>query len=295
MTRSLQYFLGIDGGGSRCRARIRDGDGRMMGEAQGGASNIYQNLPSALATIITTAEEAACAAGLKVNSLHAGLGLAGLTTSVAADRIAEAELPFATTTADNDAYAACVGAFAGETGGIVIAGTGSIGLAVINGVRHMVGGWGFALGDHGSGAWLGHHAVRRAALAIDGLLQPTPLIEAVLSTVGHDRLHLSQWSSKATPRDYGKLAPLVFSSAVKGDVQAMTIVIEGAAAISNLGRALLARGAGRLCLLGGVAQVYPPYLDADVRSALTQPVADAVDGAIMMARKANGLKETWQS
>jgi glucosamine kinase len=294
MSVPAQFFIGIDGGGSRCRARIRDARGQLLSEAQGGASNIYQDMPAAISTITSTAAAAARSAGIKTNLLHAGLGLAGLVTSVAAESIAVAELPFATTTADNDAYAACVGAFAGSNGGIVIAGTGSVGFARIGGARHMVGGWGFALGDHGSGAWLGHHAVRRAALAIDGLLQPTPLIEAVLTRVGRDRLHLSQWSREAAPKDYAQFAPLVFQSAVKGDVQAMTIVIEGAAAVSNLGRALLARGAGRLCLLGGLAEVYPPYLDADVKAALVPPAADAVDGAIMMARKANGLPEIWQ-
>ncbi|HKG75848.1 MAG TPA: BadF/BadG/BcrA/BcrD ATPase family protein [Aestuariivirgaceae bacterium] len=287
-------FIGIDGGGSRCRARIRDSAGRMLGEAEGGPSNIYQDLPTALATILATASKAAQAAGVLPEELHAGLGIAGFITSVAAESIAAADFPFASAVADNDAYAACIGAFAGANGGIVIAGTGSIGLALIDGKRLMVGGWGFALGDHGSGAWLGHHAVRRAALAIDGLLQPTPLIEALLKTVGQDRLHLTRWSSQAAPKDYARLAPLVFEAAVKGDVQAMTIVIEGAAAISNLGRALLARGAGRLCLLGGLAKVYPPYLDADVRASLALPVADAVDGAIMMARRARGLSERWE-
>jgi glucosamine kinase len=293
MSDEAKFFLGVDGGGSRCRARIRDRDGKLLSEAEGGASNIYQDLQAALATIIATAREAADGAKVSTGSLHAGLGLAGLITSVAAERISSVDLPFASVTADNDAYAACIGAFAGGDGGIVIAGTGSVALALIGGVRHMVGGWGFALGDHGSGAWLGHHAVRRAALAIDGLLQPTPLIEAVLSTVGHDRLHLSQWSSEARPKDYAGLAPLVFQWATKGDVQAMTIVIEGAAAISNLGRALLARGAGRLCLIGGLAQSYPPYLDADVKAKLASPIADPVDGAIMMARRANGLKDHW--
>jgi glucosamine kinase len=89
------------------------------------------------------------------------------------------------------------------------------------------------------------------------------------------------------------MAPLVFESAARGDVVGMTIVIEGAAAISNLGRALLARGAGRLCLLGGLRSVYPPYLDADVKAALVEPEADAMDGAIMMARRAQGLPERW--
>ncbi len=157
----------------------------------------------------------------------------------------------------------------------------------------MVGGWGFALGDHGSGAWLGHHAVRRAALAIDGLLQPTGLIEQVLARVGATRFDLSRWSEKATPKDYAEMAPAVFACAGKGDVTGMTIVIEGAAAISNLARALLARGAGHICLLGGLREVYPPYLDADVKQALAAPEADAMDGAIMMARRACGLAERW--
>ena len=293
MVRENAYFLGIDGGGSRCRARIRDVSGRLLGEAIGGSSNIYQDFRGALGNIIATASEAAEKARMKTTLLHAGLGLAGIVTSVGVERIVAEKLPFASVTADNDAYVACVGAFAGGDGGIVIAGTGSIGFAVINGVRHMVGGWGFALGDHGSGAWLGHHAVRRAALAIDGLLQPTPLIEEVLSRVGWNRFDLSRWSERATPKDYAEMAPLIFDCAAKGDVVGMTIVIEGAAAISTLGRALLARGAGKLCLLGGVSKVYPPYLDADVKKALTVPGADALDGAIMMARQAQNFPVNW--
>jgi glucosamine kinase len=287
------FFLGIDGGGSRCRARIRNLAGDIMGEATGGSSNIYQSFDGALANIIATAKEAASKASLETTQLHAGLGLAGLVTSMGAEKIVSARLPFASVTADNDAFAASMGAFAGGEGGIVIAGTGSIGFAVIKGVRHMVGGWGFALGDHGSGAWLGHHAVRRAALAIDGLLQPTPLIEEVLSLVGQTRYDLSRWSEQAKPKDYGQMAPLVFECAAKGDVHGMTIVIEGAAAISSLGRALLARGAGALCLLGGLSRVYPPYLDADVKKALVEPIADAMDGAIMMARKTSGVSGSW--
>lgn len=287
------FFLGIDGGGSRCRARIRSAGGTLLGEATGGASNIYQDFAGALATIIETARAAAALAGLTIEQIHAGLGLAGIVTSVGAEKIIDAALPFASVTADNDAYAACVGAFGGGDGGIVIAGTGSIGFALVGGERHMVGGWGFQLGDHGSGAWVGHHAVRRAALALDGLLQPTRLITELLARTGSNRLDLSRWSEQAKPKDYAQFAPLVFECAAEGDVQGMMIVIEGASAISNLGRALLARGARTVCLLGGLSGVYPPYLDADVKRALAAPQADAVDGAIMMARRAQGLPERW--
>lgn len=288
-----QYFLGIDGGGSKCRARVRAVDGQILGEAVGGASNIYQDFAGAIAAIAATGAEAARAAGIAPESLHAGLGLAGIVTSVGAGKVADAKLPFASVIADNDAYAACLGAFKAGDGGIVVCGTGSIGFALIGGQRHMVGGWGFQLGDHGSGAWLGHHAVRRAALAIDGLIQPTKLISEILARTGTTRFDLSRWSEQAKPRDYAQFAPLVFDAASHGDVVGMTIVIEGAAAISNLGRALLARGAGKLCLLGGLGAVYPPYLDADVRAALVTAAHDAMDGAIMMARRARGLSELW--
>jgi len=293
MSSGSTYFLGIDGGGSKCRARIRDGNGALLAEALGGSSNIYQDFDGALANILAASREAAAKAGITTEDIHAGLGLAGIVTSVGAERITQAGLPFASVTADNDAYAACIGAFSGKDGGMVIAGTGSIGYALVGGERHMVGGWGFQLGDHGSGAWVGHHAVRRAALAMDGLLQPTNLIEEILKRVGRTRQEVSRWSETATPRDYAAFAPLVFEMASRADVQGMTIVIEGAAAISKLGHALLARGAKRLCLLGGLSYVYPPYLDADVRAALVVPEADAIDGAIMMARRSQGLPEKW--
>ncbi len=293
MISSQHIFLGIDGGGSGCRARIRDHSGAILGEAVGGAANIYQNFDAALAMIVATARDAAEKAGQDIGNLHAGMGLAGIVTSVGAEKIKAAGLPFASVIADNDAYAACVGAFGGDDGGIVIAGTGSIGFARVNSQRHMVGGWGFQLGDHGSGAWVGHHAVRRVALAIDGLLQPTRLIDEILSRTGRTRQELSRWSETATPKDYAQFAPIIFECAAQGDVQGMMIVIEGAAAISNLGRALLARGSKTICLLGGLSAVYPPYLDADVKRALVNAKSDAIDGAIMMARQAQGLPESW--
>lgn len=294
MTPERLTFLGMDGGGSRCRARIRSFDGTLLGEAMGGPSNIYQDFEGALETILTTAAEAAAKANVKLDQLHAGLGIAGISSTEAGDAL-KARLPFSSSVVESDAVAACVGAFAGGEGGIVIAGTGSIGFACIDGERHMVGGWGFALGDHGSGAWVGHHATRRAALVIDGLLQPTPLMDHVMEIVGKTRVTLSRWSERAKPRDFAQFAPAVFEYAAKGDVQAMTIVIEGSAAISKLGRALLARGARRLCLLGGLSGVYPQYLDADMRRALVPPAADAVDGALMIAREAQGLPATSQT
>ena len=34
----IQYYVGIDGGGTSCRARLRDHQGRLLGEAKGGSA-----------------------------------------------------------------------------------------------------------------------------------------------------------------------------------------------------------------------------------------------------------------
>jgi glucosamine kinase len=281
----MDLFIGIDGGGTSCRARIRTSAGDQLAESKGGPSNIYQDFDRAIATIVNTAQEAAQGANVRLQDLHAGLGLAGIVTSVGSEKVLAQHLPFKSVVVNNDAYVACIGAFAGEDGGIVITGTGSIGFALVGGRQIMLGGWGFQLGDHGSGAWLGHHAVRRAALAMDGLIQPTSLIEEVHERLGRTRPELSRWSETARPSDYAELAPLVFLAASKGDVVGMSIIIEGAAAISMLGRGLLARGCGRISLQGGLSRLYPPYLDADVKAAQVEPQADALDGAILMAKR----------
>jgi glucosamine kinase len=293
MGRAEPFFLGVDGGGTGCRARIRDAAGRLVSEAAGGASNIYRDFDATLATLVATAEEAAAQAGLRLSTLHAGLGLAGMVTSVDASRLIAAKLPFASVVADNDAYAACLGAFSGGDGGIIVAGTGSIGMAIVAGARHMVGGWGFILGDQGSGAWLGQQAVRRAALAFDGQVPQSGLIAAILTHAGQTRQSLTRWSDTAEPKAYAALAPLIFEHAAGGDGHGLALVAEGAAAISALGQALRQRGARRLCLLGGLRQPYLPHLSPDVRGDLVDPAADAMDGAIMMARRGQGLPEWW--
>ena len=104
MNSNPAYFLGIDGGGSRCRARIRDRFGALLAESIGGSSNIYQDFEGALRNITATAADAAQQAGIVTQDLHAGFGLAGLVTSKSAEPIMAAHLPFASVTADNDAY-----------------------------------------------------------------------------------------------------------------------------------------------------------------------------------------------
>src|SRR5581483_8183636 len=140
-----ELFLGIDGGATRCRARIRDLDGRALGEGHAGPANSRLGLEAAMREIVAAAGAAAREAGFAEGSLarlHAGLGLAGVTGPAEAATVMAAPHPFASVVVDNDAYAAWLGAFGGADGAILIVGTGTCGLAVVEGRRINVGGWG---------------------------------------------------------------------------------------------------------------------------------------------------------
>src|SRR6185312_4859288 len=97
-----------------------------------------------------------------------GIGLAGANVSRRRDDFLALAPPFAHLTLDTDAYTTLLGAHEGRPGAIVSAGTGSVGEALHrDGVRVAAGGWGFPVGDEGSGAWLGMHAMRETHRAID--------------------------------------------------------------------------------------------------------------------------------
>lgn len=289
-------FLGIDGGGSRCRARLRDARGNVLGEGEGGPANIYQDFDGAAASILTAAKSATAAAGLgepRMTEFHSGMGLAGIVLSESAGRLKAQGLPFAAITLINDAYAACLGAHGGGDGGIVIAGTGSAGYVIVDGKGTGIGGWGFELGDDGSGAIMGREAVRRAVLSIDGLGPSSPLTEYILAELGRDQPTLTRWARSARPVDYARFAPEVFKFAEQEDLVAAEIVSKAVGSVFVSGKRLLQLGAPILCLLGGMAGPLLRQMSPSLAAFFVEPAADATDGAIMAARKAAGLSEDW--
>ena len=277
--------LGIDGGGTGCRARIRDSAGHLRGEAQGGPANVYQDFAGALATILITAQAAADRAGVAVGGLRAGLGLAGATGPEQCARVAAAGLPFASLRVESDGYAACLGAHGGGDGAVVIAGTGSAGLALAQGQRINIGGHGFMLGDQGSGAAIGREMLRRALLAHDGLAVNSDLARAVMNHFSGSPGQMIEWSRAAISRDYAQFAPQAFAAARAGDAIGLAIVTQAAADLAAIARQLLQAGAPRLSLIGGLAGAFMPFLPATMALTLQPALADAVDGAILLARR----------
>jgi glucosamine kinase len=283
-----RFFLGIDGGATRCRARLRDCAGAMLAQAVGPAANIYLDYAGALAVVHSTIIDALQQAGLEraAPRLVLGLGLAGLSTGADAARIV-ADLAaldgVEAVRAANDAVTACLGAHAGADGGIVIAGTGSAGIARLGGREIVIGGRGFLLGDDGSAARIGADALRAALRACDGLGPATPLTKALMWQFADDPHVALQWALTAKPSDYGAFAPAVLEAAGKGDAVGRAIVGAAAAALAALAGAVRELGAQRVALVGGLAESIRPHLPPDLNADLLRPRFDATDGAILLA------------
>jgi glucosamine kinase len=281
-----KYFLGIDGGATRCRARLREASGEMIAEAEGPAANIYVDFERALAAIRGAIDRTLAGAGIESParpSISLGLGLAGLSSREDAARVAAALPGWASVVAVNDAVTACLGAHGGGDGGLIIAGTGTAAIARVKGGETILGGRGFLLGDDGSAARIGADALRAALRAYDGLEPMTPLARAILSHFSDDAVAMERWARSATPSDYGAFAPQALAAAAAGDCMARPIVEVAARALGALTRAVEKLGAPRISMIGGLAGPIRPYLKPEIAALLSPPTHDSEDGAILAA------------
>jgi glucosamine kinase len=284
-----ELFLGIDGGGTRCRARLCDASRLKLAEAQAGPANIRLGLKEAFASVLDVTLKCLEQAHLSSQDLPritACLALAGATEPADLAAATLHKQSFGRAILTSDAHAACVGAHDGRDGAVVIVGTGSIGWAVVRGRHHRVGGWGLPTSDEGSGAWLGCEALRRVLWAHDGRIAWTPFLRAVFERFGSDAHAIVGWVSRAPPRDLGSLAPIVVEHGAHNDPAAVELMRLAGSHIDAVAARLNSLGAIRLAILGGLAPATEEWLSVETRRHLVPPAGDAVDGALQLARLA---------
>lgn len=284
---SGDFFIGVDGGASTCRARIRDSRGHVLGEGMSGPANIHLDRGLAKESILSAIGSAKKAAGLNdgfLDRAHLGLGLAGAGNREACLALLADVGRFSSVELDSDAYIAWLGAHEGEDGAILVLGTGSCGFAMIDGHRINVAGWGAEVSDEAGGQRMGREALRRTLWAYDGRAARTPLAEAILSRFQTNPSQIVAFASRATPASYAQLAPLVFYYAGSQDPLAVSLVMEAASAAVRVINRLIDVGAPRISLIGGLAGPLMPWLPTRVREILVPAVRDPLDGAIMMAQ-----------
>jgi len=284
----MDFYLGIDAGGSHTRARLVSSAGQVVGTGESGAANTPEGLEAALRAVEEAARQAVAEAGLgdaDLASIGAGLGFAGLNRRGFLPGLKDHEFPFGSTRLASDAAIAQLGAHGGADGAVVIVGTGSIGFARVGDEVFTIGGYGFPVSDEGSGAELGLRAVRRSLWARDGRIAHSALTEQVLDCFQGSAGAIVAWTGRARPADYAEFAPLVMDLAEQGDPIAEQIVQESALRLDRLIRGLLDRGAEHCCLMGGVAARMREWLAVSIRERLREPLGDALDGAILLAQR----------
>lgn len=292
---SRMLYLGIDGGGSKCRAVIVNSRGEPIGEGVGGPANPYQNFQQSLDSVYTATRLALKSAGLSDEAsqrLHACLGLAGVNLPAVHHAFSQWQHPYAALLVATDLRVACIGAHAGGDGAVIISGTGSCGFAYVNHQEWFYGAHGFPAGDKGSGAWMGLEAVKHVLLALDGFAEATSLSDALLAQLqATDTISLVEKIGYGASQ-YAQLAPLVIAAANHGDPVAMAIVKDGADYISKLASKLLVAKPPRLSLIGGLAPLLVPWLAPEIQAQLAPALEQPEMGAVRLAMQTWPAAET---
>ncbi len=282
-------YLGIDGGGSKCRAVIVSSEQQVLGEGLSGPANPLRGMKIATDSILAATQQALTCAGLAftdMSRLIAGAGLAGVNVPQYFQLFSDWQHPFKTLHLTTDLHIACMGAHQGQDGAVIIVGTGSCGLAAVAGELTDVGGHGFPYGDNGSGAWFGMQLVHKVLLSLDQLAPATGMTALLLQELAvTDSLGIVSHFMHATPTTYAKYAPLVFVAAEQGDSTALQLVQQGADFITAIARRLLGRQPPRLSFIGGLAHKLLPYLPLDIQQQVTPALQTPELGAVWFARQ----------
>ena len=281
-------LLGVDAGGTSCRARLVDANGTVLGTGIAGPANTRLGAPFVVRALMSCCMQALARAGLDERALSeiiACVGIAGYSRSGVVRDI-ESDAFFQSLKASrfvSDAYTAHVGAHAYNDGGTVIIGTGSVAIATVADLKVQIGGKGFPSSDLGSGAHMGLLAIQHALLVKDGVQPAGALSSEILLQADDHASDLHDYIDAMDPTDYARRAPLVVSHAAAGDAAAVRIMKECARHVDEMLLHLQQIGASRLCLVGGLGPTMERWVSQENRRHLVEPFGDPIDGAIVIA------------
>ena len=240
------HFIGVDGGGTKTAFSLYDGDLRRIDTLQGPTSHFAQaGLDGMLRVLADGIGTLARRNGVEDYGIGFGLAGYGAQRSVR-ERIEECVgkvaggHPFELV---SDGQAARAAALDLADGIVLVSGTGSIGYGVRGGIERRCGGWGYQVGDEGSGWWIGKRLLAAFARESDGrsprgALHDVVMRELTLSeeydVIGYVRDTLGDDRTKVAA-----LGRLAAEAARQGDPVARAIYEDAARELAQLARALV--------------------------------------------------------
>ncbi len=291
-------LIGADVGGTKTAVAVSV-DGQIVGRAEGPGAAVRPGRALASAsTIIEVVRHALSAAGrLTGDVLVVGAAGAGrapereeLRTAIRNENIA------GNVVVTTDIEIALEAAFADGPGIVVSAGTGSVAVGRDRtGKRHRIGGYGWQMGDEGSGYAIGRASLGAVSRAVDGRSPQTALSDRLLkATRSTDFDSLVRWAAGASPAEVAALAPHVLAVAAEGDPLAQGIADYAARELSQLAICLVPRmdlsPPVRVAITGGLLSPDQPLRRALLAKLAEESVfaptaapVDSVAGALLLA------------
>jgi N-acetylglucosamine kinase-like BadF-type ATPase len=298
----MDLVFGADGGGTKTLGLLCSTDGTVLARRTVGASNVnvvgFDGAARNLFELISGCCADASRSLGDIRSLVFGLAGAGREENRKQLRervclLAGKELPIAIET---DARIGLEGAFEGQPGVVIIAGTGS----VVIGKTHSdelvtVGGWGRAFGDEGSGYYLGLEALKSLTLHFDRRGGSDLLVEMLAREFdlnSREKIIAAVYQDKF---EIPKIAPFVLQAAEQHDEVALRILHTAARELTEQARNLVERlqvtGKIGLAFFGGLIErknVYSNMLTAKIRERIPSaeiklPARSPAEGAVLIA------------
>ena len=241
----MPLFLGIDGGGTKTRCILGDEES-VLGTGSGSGCNVLRVGEACAQDSLAGAIHEACAAA-NVSPRQVTRTCAGIS-GAADDGIASLvqrfliEIVGGAIEVVGDMEVALEGAFGGDPGIIVIAGTGSIAYGrTADGEKARVGGWGRVVSDEGSGHWIALRALSAGLRARDRE-QNSELLNKLMAALGLGTVEDLVIRLNEDPvRDYASLFPAVLASAEAGDPVAVKALQSAGCELANLAEILIQR------------------------------------------------------
>jgi N-acetylglucosamine kinase-like BadF-type ATPase len=262
---TAKLFLGIDGGGSKTLALIADESGKVIGRGTAESSNYHSiGKEKAFESLNNAIRFAFGDAGLNLQSFHAAcIGLAGVDRPqdrAVIENWAKENLSGTPVKIVNDAELVLAAGTPDGWGVAMICGTGSIVYGRNkSGETTRAGGWGYLLGDEGSGYRIGLTALQAIARSHDGRDEISNLQSLILNHLSlNSPIDLIRYvyRERVPTTEIAALASFVEEAADGGDAVATKILQEAAHELSlaakSVARRLRMTGAIPCAQAGGV-------------------------------------------
>lgn len=302
----MNLYIGIDGGGSKTRTLLADESGRVLADLITAGSNINHHGWTRTQEILSElfAElRGHVPDGTRVAAMF--LGMAGIDRPEERERMrawVQSEWPHASVGVENDAVTALAAGTGRREGIVLIAGTGSIAFGSDKrGEQARVGGWGYLIGDEGSGYNIGWKALTSVMRAHDGRSDKSLLGEKILTRFGVESaegLIPIVYAPTFTRDQMAGLARLVFEAKREGCHTAFSILDRSSFDLSELVHVLLdkldfSEEKPSVALTGGMFHPGSPLIDMvrirlDERAQVIVSDKPPVAGALLLAMELSG-------